>query len=110
MLTLNEKRSETMKSRTKANCEWLVAHLNKQGWVKEVPVKEVRYEIAEHIGGDDRTVNKYLHKLAEYGLMRLKNPVIMEFLDLDEEFRPLHRRQSLIKYLPFNDDGEEEPP
>lgn len=92
-----------MKSRTKANCEWLVKHIKDQGYSKQVPIREVRYEISEHLGGDARSVNKYLHKIVEYGFMRLKNPAVMEFCDAPKS---LVNHGNLEKFLVVSEDGE----
>ena len=71
-----------MKSRTLKRCEYLVEHLKKQGYSLQVPIREVKYAITEKIGGDDRTIQKYLKRLVEFGLLRLKNQAIMEFCDV----------------------------
>jgi len=44
-----------------------------------VLIREVKYEIDEHIGGHKRTVDKYLKKLVEYSYMKLKNLLMMRF-------------------------------
>lgn len=70
----------------------------------QVPIREIRYEIAEHLGGDDRTINKYLHKIAEYGLMKMVNPIVMEFCNVA---KPLTQKNNLMKFLEVSED---EPP
>lgn len=100
----NGKSTKKMKSRTKARCEWLVQHLKDQGYSLQVPIREIRYEIADHLGGDERTVNKYLHKIAEYGYMKMVNPSVMEFCGVA---KPLIQRNSLMKFIEVSDD---EPP
>jgi len=93
-----------MKSRTKAKCEWIVAHLKDRGYSLQVPVREVRYEIDEHVGGDSRTVSRYLEKIVEYGLMRVVNPLVMEFCDCQVS---LEFKNTLMKFLVVDED---EPP
>lgn len=95
-----------MKSRTKRKCEWLVNHLKERGYWKEVPIREVKYEIDEHVGGDKRTVDKYLKKLVEYGFMKLKNLSVMQFCDAYEGPKEVPK-DTLMNFLVVKDD---EPP
>lgn len=96
-----------MKSRTKANCEWLVNHLKERGFWKEVPVREVVYEIDEHVGGDKRTKQKYLRKLVEYSLMKFKNASVMQFCGLPT---PTLEDYQLTKFIQMTVSGDDEPP
>lgn len=94
-----------MTSRTKQKCEWLVDHLKKQGYSLQVPLREVKYAIAENIGGDDRTINKYLKRLVEFGLLKMKNQAVMEFCGVRAA---LPKNRSLERFLVVED--EDEPP
>lgn len=95
-----------MKSRTKVKCEWLVKHVKEQGYNLQVPIREIRYEISEHLGGDKRTVDKYLHKIVEYGLMKMVNPAVMEFCDAPKS---LVNHGNLEKFLVIGEEDDEPP-
>jgi len=97
-----------MKSRTKVKCEWLVTHLKERGYWKEALIRDVKLEIAEHVGGDDRTVNKYLKKLVEYGYMKMhpRKATIMQFCDAYEGPKEVPQN-SLMHFVIVKDD---EPP
>jgi len=94
-----------MKSRTKRKCEWLADHLKQRGYSLQVPIREVKYAISEHLGGDKRTIDKYIHKLVEYGILKNVNPAIMEFCGV----REVLAKHSLERFLVV-EAGEDEPP
>lgn len=93
-----------MKSRTKQKCEWLVNHLKEQGYSLQVPIREVKYAISENVGGDDRTINKYLKRLVEFGLLKVKNQAVMEFCGFKKEVVKNGLEQFLVV------EREDEPP
>lgn len=93
-----------MKSRTKKKCEWLIDHLKQQGYSLQVPIREVKYAVSEHLGGDDRTIQKYLHKLVEYGFLKTVNASIMEFCGVREALKKPGLEQFLVV------EEEDEPP
>jgi len=81
-------------------------HLKKQGYSLQVPIREVKYEVADHLGADKRTVDKYLQKIVQFGLMKLVNPAIMEFCGV-REIVPV--KNSLERFL-IVEAEEDEPP
>lgn len=98
-----------MKSRTFRTCQNFAKKLREMGYEK-IGFRDLKYAVKVSIGGDKRTIEKYLHLLGEFGFISsTKHPTI--FLVNEEP-----SSQRISRYFPktiqqfLEAKSEDEPP
>ena len=59
-------------------CQKIVQLCKDKHYFEQIPIVELKQIIAEHIGGDPRTLKLYLSRLEYFGLMKKLNAKVME--------------------------------
>lgn len=65
-------------------------------YFKEVPLEELKQIIAQHIGGDPRTMVLYLSRMQYFGLMKLLNPHVMQIQPIRIDVQAVRKRQEVL--------------
>lgn len=95
---------EVKKSRTYRRCEWLTRKIVEFGYTKQIPRRDVERLIGVHLGGDPRTVRKYLRCLVMFDFMKSANPAGTVFEVVDR-----WRMKTDGQLLLISVDGDEPP-
>ena len=62
----------------KTKCKEIIEKIEKDGITKEIEARKLKFYLMNYIGADDRTINKYVRLMVDFGFIKLAGAGIFE--------------------------------